>query len=296
MENMLLFFFASEGLYCYTVDGKLMWKKDLGLLDSGFFVAPEAQWGFASSPIIHKDLVIVQCDVQKNSFIAAFDIKTGKEIWRTMRNEIPTWGTPTVYKQNDITQIIVNGYQHIGSYDFKDGKEIWKMRGGGDIPVPTPIVAHNLIFINSAHGKMSPIYAIKTNAKGDISLQGQTLSNESIVWSVRKGGSYLLSPLVYGDYLYNCQINGDLSCYWAKTGKLIYEKKLGRESFSASAVAADDKLYFSSENGEVFVVQAGPDYKLLAKNSMNEICMATPAISGDMMFFRTQSQLVAISE
>jgi outer membrane protein assembly factor BamB len=168
--KVVVAFFGSEGLYCYDLNGKLIWKKDLGVLRSNFFIAPEAEWGFASSPVIHKNRVIVQCDVEKNSFLAAFNLSSGKEIWRTPRDEYPTWSTPTVHTFDGKTQIIVNGYKHIGGYDFDSGKEIWKMSGGGDIPVPTPVVAHDLIFINSAHGKLSPIYAIKLSAKGDITL------------------------------------------------------------------------------------------------------------------------------
>ena len=142
-------FFGSEGLYCYDIKGNLLWKKDLGLLDSGFFIAPEAQWGFASSPVIYQNRVIVQCDIQKGSFIASFDINSGKEIWRTPRDEVPTWSTPTIHTHKGLTQIILNGFKHIGGYNFEDGIEIWKMQGGGDIPVPTPVVAHDLIFINN---------------------------------------------------------------------------------------------------------------------------------------------------
>jgi outer membrane protein assembly factor BamB len=289
-------FFGSEGLYCYDMNGKLLWKKDLGILDSGFFVAPEAQWGFASSPVIHRDRVIVQCDIQKGSFIAAFYIKTGKEIWRCPRDEVPTWSTPTVHAHNGQTQIIVNGFKHIGGYDFENGQEIWKMRGGGDIPIPTPVVTQDLIFIINAHGGMSPIYAISKHATGDITLSDKDTSNIHIVWSIRRGGSYMLTPLVYDDYLYNCRINGSLRCYRAKTGELMYRESLGHGGFSASAVAANGKIYFTNEDGEVFVVAAGPEYKLLAKNAMKDICMATPAISDDTLFFRTQRYLIAISE
>ncbi len=289
-------FFGSEGLYCYDINGKLLWKKDLGILDSGFFVAPEAQWGFASSPIIHKDRVIVQCDVQKNSFIASFEAKSGKEIWRTAREEVPTWSTPTIYFFDNITHIAVNGYKHIGGYDFETGKEIWRMQGGGDIPVPTPVLAHNLIFINNAHGKMSPIYAIKTSAKGDISLRDDQRSNEYIAWSINRGGSYMLTSLVYGDYLYNCRMNGSLRCFNSKTGEEIYKDRLKGSAFSASPVAADGRIYFSGEEGKIHVVQAGMEFKLLAVNDMQDICMATPAISGDKIYFRTQKYLIAVSE
>ena len=152
----LVAFFGSEGIFCYDMDGKLLWKKDFGLLESSFFMVPTAQWGFASSPAIHKGVVVVQVDVLKDSFLAALDIKTGKEIWRTTRSDVPTWSTPTIHEGKGKTQVIVNGFKHIGGYDFKTGQELWKLGGGGDIPVPTPVVSGDLVFINGAHGKMSP--------------------------------------------------------------------------------------------------------------------------------------------
>ncbi|MFC2159027.1 PQQ-binding-like beta-propeller repeat protein, partial [Acidobacteriota bacterium] len=251
-------FFGSEGLYCYDVNGKFLWKKDFGVLNSTFFMVPSAQWGFASSPVIHKGVVIIQADVLENSFLAALDIESGKELWRTSREEYPTWSTPTVHSGPDKTQVIVNGFKHIGAYDFKTGKELWKISGGGDIPVPTPVVAHGLVFINSAHGKLSPIYAIKLDAQGDLSLKEGDTSNQSIVWSVRRGGAYMQTPLIYGDYLYNLRGNGALACYEAKTGKVVYNEKVGNmSSFSSSGVASDGKMYFSSEQGDIFVVKAG---------------------------------------
>lgn len=290
-------FFGSEGLYCYDMQGKLMWKKDFGLLDSAFFMMPKAQWEFASSPIIHQGIVIVQCDALNTQFLAALDIKTGEEIWRTPRDDVPAWSTPTVHVGEKRTQIIVNGFKHIGGYDFKTGKELWKISGGGDIPIPTPVVGHGMVFINSAHGRLSPIYAIKLESKGNISLKADETSNESIVWSVRRGGSYLLTPLIYGDYLYNLQWNGSLSCYHAKTGELVYREQLGKmTAFSASGVAADGKLYFSSEEGGIFVLNAGPEFQVLATNSMKDECMATPAISEGNLYFRTHHYLVAVSE
>lgn len=289
-------FFGSEGLYCWDMDGKLLWKEDFGVLDSAYFRVPTAQWGFASSPVIHEGVVVVQCDVLKNSFIAAIDIKTGKEIWRTPRDEYPTWSTPTIHEAGDKTQILVNGFKHIGGYDFKSGKEIWKMKGGGDIPVPTPVVASGLVFINGAHGRMSPIYAVKLNAKGDISLKGLERSNKYIAWSILRGGAYMQTPLIYGDYLYNLRGNGSLSCFKAKTGEHVYKEKLGHmDTFSASGVAADGKCYFSSESGQIYVVEAGPKFKLLRTNSFNDICMATPAISEGVLFFRTRHYLIAVA-
>jgi outer membrane protein assembly factor BamB len=287
-------FFGSEGLYCYDMGGRLVWKKDLGLLDSGFFMVPSAQWGFASSPIIHQGKVFIQCDVQKGSFVAALDLKNGDEIWRTPREDVPTWSTPAIIGNT----LVVNGWKHIGGYDFKTGKEVWKLTGGGDIPVPTPISAHNLIYITNAHGRMSPIYAIKTTATGDISLASDSASNEHISWSHHREGAYMPTPLVYGDYLYVSRDNGLLGCYNAKTGERIYNERMGtgRTAFTASGVAADGRLYYSSEDGDIYVVKAGPKFELLATNPMGEVCMTTPAIAGDALYFRTQSHLVAIAQ
>jgi len=290
-------FFGSEGLFCLDMEGKQIWARNFGLLDSGFFRVPRAQWGFASSPIIHEDKVIIQCDVQKNSFIAALDLKTGKTLWRTARTEVPTWSTPTVYVGSEQTQVIVNGFKHIGGYDLETGKEVWKLSGGGDIPVPTPVIGYKLIFITNAHGPGSPIYAIKPDAKGNISLEQGEHSNQFIKWSVPRGGGYMQTPIVYEDHFYTCRDNGVLSCYAAKTGKLFYKERLGRATgFTASPVAGDGKLYFAGESGEVVVVKAGEKFKVLSRNSMGESCMATPAISSGNLIFRTRGHLVSIGK
>ncbi|HYK88591.1 MAG TPA: PQQ-binding-like beta-propeller repeat protein [Acidobacteriota bacterium] len=290
-------FFGSEGLYCLDMDGKVLWKRDLGVLDSAFFVAPEAQWEFGSSPIIYQNIVLIQCDVLKGSFVAALDVRDGKEIWRTARNDVPTWGTPTIYADGTNAQVIINGYKHIGSYDVRTGKEMWWLQGGGDIPVPTPVVSRGMAFITNAHGKTAPIYGIRLSAAGDISLKEGETSNQFVAWSAPRDGSYMATPLVYGDYLYNCRWNGVLGCYEADSGKRVYQERLGSgtSAFTASPVAGDGKIYFSSEEGDIYVIKAGPTFEVLARNSMGEVCMASPAISEGTIYFRTQSQLVAVS-
>ena len=288
--------FGSEGMYAYDMDGKLLWKKDLGVLDSGFFQVPTAQWGFGSSPIIHDGRVIVQADVQESSFLAAFDVKAGKELWRTDRKDVPTWSTPTVHADGSRSQVLVNGYKHLGGYDLKDGKELWRMRGTGDIPIPTPYVVDGLVFFTSAHGGGSPIYAVRTAASGDISLGDDELANEQVAWSHPRGGSYMPTTLVYGDLLYVLRDNGVLGAYDIKTGERRYEHRLGNGSggFTASVVAGDDKIYFTAELGEVYVVKPGPEFELLATNEMDEICMATPAIARGTLYYRTRGHLVAL--
>lgn len=291
-------FFGAEGLYCYDVEGNPIWQKDLGVLDWGYFSVPSAQWGGGSSPVIHKDMLILQCDVQKDSFIAAFSLKDGAEFWKTPRDEVPTWGTPQVHTGGEHPQIIVNGFKHIGAYEIETGREIWRMTGGGDIPVPTPIVGGDLVYITNAHGGLEPIYAVKLSAKGDISLRDGASSNHYVAWSHPEGGNYMTTPIVSGDYLYCCSNSGRLSCYTAATGELVYGESLGpgRVAFSASPVTADGKIYFPSEKGDIYVVKAGAEFEVIAVNKMHEECMATPAISHGALLFRTRNHLVSITE
>ena len=290
-------FFGSDGLYCYSMEGNLIWQKDFGKMNAGPYNAPDLEWGFSSSPIIHENRVIIQCDFLGESFISSLDLKTGNEIWRTHRDDVSTWSTPNFYKSDSIKHIIVNGWKHMGAYDFETGKEIWKLSGGGDIPIPTPIFAQGLIYIHNAHGRYSPIFAIDPNAKGDITLESDSTLNEYIKWSIKRGGAYMPTILIYKDLLYNLRINGTLMCFNAKTGNLIYKQKIPEAvgGISASGICSDGKLYYSTERGDVFIVQTGEEFELIAKNSLNDIIMATPAISENMLIFRTSHHLIAIS-
>jgi outer membrane protein assembly factor BamB len=287
---------GSEGLYAYTMDGDLMWKKDLGVLDAGWYMLPAAQWGFSSSPVIHDGKVVIQADVQKNSFLAVFDLKSGKELWRTARTDVPTFGTPTIHTVAGRTQIIVNGWRHIGAYDFETGKEIWKLTGGGDIPVPVPVIGDGLIFITNAHGPMSPVYAIRETATGDISLDKDQTSNQHVAWASLRDGAYLISPVVYQGVLYVCKSNGVINAFDAKTGERLYQQRLGSGTtgFTASIVAGDGKVFFTSEEGDVHVVKAGRTFELLGTNPLGEVTLATPAISEGVLYFRTDKSLIAV--
>ena len=284
--------FASEGLYCYDMQGALLWSRDLGILDSGYYVVPTAQWGFASSPVIHDGKVIVQCDVQGESFLTALDIENGAELWRTARDEVPTWGTPTVDVRDGRSQIICNGYKHTGSYDLESGAPLWWIQGGGDIPVPTPVVAHDLIYITSAHGRLAPIYAVDAMAEGEIDL-----TSEHVAWSDTRRGNYMQTPIVVGNLLFLCHDAGILTCRDARTGEVHYRERLGDGvGFTASAVAADGKLYITSEEGDVYVVAASMEFELLATNHMGETCMATPAMSEGLIYWRTRGHVIAVGK
>jgi len=291
----LIDLFGSEGLYAYDLKGKLLWKQDLGLLDSGWFYDPDYQWEHGSSPIIYKNLVIVQADIQKDSFIAAYDIKTGKLAWKTSRAEIPSWSTPTVYEGKTRAELITNGTKGIRGYDPLTGKELWRLTPNSEIATPTPIVAHDLIYVTSGYRPIQPIYAIRPGAVGDITLKDGKDSSDSIAWSKPRGGPYMPTPIVYGEFLYTLSNQGVLTAYNAKTGERIYQERLGGKggAFTSSPVASDGKLYLSSEDGEIFVVKAGPKYELLATNPVGEVMMATPAISDGLLIVRGINHLFA---
>lgn len=290
-------FFGSEGLYCYDIKGNLLWQKNFGILRSVFFMATSAEWEFASSPVIYNGVLIIQCDVMENSFVAAYNVKTGKEIWKTQRDEYPGWCTPNIYKNNGKTYVALNGYKNRGGYDFKTGKEVWKMSGGGDIQIPTPIIGNDLIYFNSSHGRSSPIIAVKTNAVGDITLKESETSNEFVKWSLLRGGSYMHTLLLYNNHLYNVNWNGSIICLDPLTGKEIYSAKLGQaKSFIASPVASDGKIYVVDEEGTIYIIQDGNSFKLLAEVPMDDICMTAPSITDGMIIFRTQKYLIAVGK
>ncbi len=287
---------GSEGLFCFEKDGRLAWKKDLGPMDSGYFMMPTAQWGFASSPVIHEGKVVVLCDVQKDSYLAAFDLADGNELWRTPRVEVPTWGTPTVVTGAGRTQIVVNGWRHTAGYDFATGKEFWTFAGGGDIPVPTPVAGHGFVYLTTAHGGYRPMRAIRLDATGDITPEDPAKTNAGIAWAHARQGNYMQTPIVLGDLLFACNDNGILTCFDAKTGAIKYSERLtkGGEGFTASPVSDGKNLYFASELGKVFIVPVADKFAISATVDLGETCMASPALNEGTLFFRTRGKLIAI--
>jgi len=290
--------FGSHGLYAYDLNGKLLWKQDLGVLDAGWFYDPDYQWEYGASPIIYKNMVIVQADIQKNSFIAAYDIKNGKRLWMTPREEIPSWSSPTVYEGKTRAELVTNGTRAIRGYDPATGKELWRLGPNSEVATPTPIFAHDLIYVTTGYRIIQPIYVIKPGAAGDISLKDGKESSEFIAWSKTRGGPYMPTPVIYGDLLYIVSNQGVLTTYQAKTGERVYQERLGGKggAFTASPVASDGKIYLSSEDGDIFVVKAGPKYELLATNPVGQVMMATPAISDGLVIVRGVSHVFAFGE
>ena len=286
--------FGSEGLFAYDHSGKLLWSKDLGLLDAGFFEAPEAQWGFGSSPMLHDGRLLVQADVQKGSFLAAFDAATGKELWRTDRADVPTWSTPNVHTLAGVPQVVVNGWRHMGGYDLATGREVWRLHGRGDIPVPTPVIGERLIYLTSSHGGRGT-FAVKGDARGDVTPPEGATTSAGVAWSA-DDAAYMQTPLLYRGHLYVCRDNGVLTVFDPLSGARVYQQRLGQgnSGFTASPVAANGRVYFTSEDGEVYVVKAGPTFELLATSTLGETALATPALSGGRLFFRTRDHVVAV--
>ncbi len=289
--------FGSEGLFCFDLNGRLRWRQDLGVLDPGLHDDAAVQWGAASSPVIYQNLAIVQADGHAQSFLAAYDLRTGKRVWRVERGEQPSWSTPLVATPAGRAELVTNAPRHIRAYDPLTGKELWHFANDGLIvQVPAPFAARELIFVTGGWPGGRPIKAFRPGGSGDISLPAGQTSSERLAWRTERGGPYVPTPLVYGDYFYVCSDRGVLSCYHARTGEQIYQRRIDEQAggFSASPVAADGKLYFPSEDGDVYVVKAGPQFELLAINPMGEPLMASPALSAGVLVVRGQHHVFAI--
>jgi outer membrane protein assembly factor BamB len=289
--KVLIAYFASEGLYAYDFAGKLLWKQDLGRIDAGWFFDPDYEWGAASSPVIYKDLVIVQADRQKDSFIAAYRLKDGTQAWRTERDEIPSWGSPTVYQGPPRDEVVTHGTKFIRAYDPATGKELWRAKGLESNAIPTPVAGQGIVILSAGY-PAKRTYAVKLGGSGDVS------GTANVLWKYDKGSAYVPSPILYGDYLYLVTDRGILTCLDAKTGAVKYEG--GRvpvpATFTASPVAFDGKILLTSEDGDTFVIKAGPAHEVIRTNSVGEPVYASPAISDGKIFIRGEKNLYCIGK
>ena len=280
---------GSEGLFAFDMNGVQKWRADLGVMDVGLVDDPGMQWGPASSPVIFGNMVLVQNDRHKNSFLAAYDLATGKELWRTPHEDYPSWATPAIIRAGTRTEIVTNSGQYIRGFDPQTGKELWRLSDSRtQVKVPTPIAAGDLVIVTGGYPPGGrPIYAIRPGGSGE-------LTDKALAWKTDRGAPYTGTPIMYNGVLYALTDNGILSAYEPKTGERIYQQRVASGSgFSASPVAAGGRLYLASEDGDVYVVKAGRTYELLATNPMGESLMATPAISGNTIFIRTLTSLVA---
>jgi outer membrane protein assembly factor BamB len=293
--RIVVAWFGSQGIHAYDVNGTFRWKVDLGRVDMGAYDIPTYEWGPASSPIIWNGLVIVQCDTQADSFLLALRAETGETVWRTERDELPSWGTPTIVETPSGPELVTNASNFVRGYDPRTGRELWRLGGSSKITAPTPFGAGGLIFIASGRAPERPIFAVRPGAKGDITPAQGEATSAGLAWSKRGRGSYMPTPLAY-DLLYVLANNGVFDAYALQTGEEIYRQRVPHpgSGFSASPVAADGKIYLSGEDGDIIVVAAGREFRHIATNAMGELLMATPALSRGVMYVRSVNSVVAI--
>lgn len=294
--RIVVAWFGSQGVFAYDLNGRLLWQVDLGRMNVGAYDIPTYEWGTASSPILWNNLVILQCDTQDDSFLLALDADTGKQVWKTNRDELPSWGTPTVAMTSAGPELVTNASNFVRSYDPRTGKELWKLGRSSKITAPTPLFADDKFVIASGRAPERPIFVVKAGARGDITLPEGKSNSDSIVWSRSGRGSYMPTPLVYDGIVYVLANNGLLDAYDLKTGAEIYRQRLPLvgSGFSASPVAADGKIYLSNEDGDMLIIAAGRNYAHLGTNAMGELLMATPALSEGVMYVRSAQSLFAV--
>jgi outer membrane protein assembly factor BamB len=275
--------FGNRGLIAFDFTGKVVWHRDLG--------ATSNYWGTAGSPLLYKDRIILYQDQSRGSFIAAFDAKTGADLWRTPRTASVGWGTPAAIHANGRDEIIVNGQYAVVAYDPGNGKELWRASGTTMETVPTPVVGHGLVFNSS--GRAGPTLAIRPGGSGDVTAT-------HLAWSSPRGSPFIPSPILVGDHLYMVNdMQSIVTTFEAATGKTAWQGRLGvarAEGFSASPVAVDGKIFFTNDEGETFVLRAGEKFELLHTNSIGERTLAPPALVDGKWYIRTEGHLFAIGK
>ncbi|HEX9990707.1 MAG TPA: PQQ-binding-like beta-propeller repeat protein [Chloroflexia bacterium] len=296
-ERVVVLFGAVGKLAAYDFAGKPLWQRDVGILDCNDPQSGSAEWGHASSPVLYGDLVLVQGDRRKDSFLAAYRLATGEEVWRVAREEPSTWSTPNVLTAPSGDELIANGTT-IRAYDPRTGRPLWSLGPNSEVVVSTPVVGDGLAFVTAGYPPVRPVYAVRPGQRGDLSLPKGERASKAIAWSHPRGGTYIPSPILYRGMLYTCNNNGVLTTYRAETGEQLSIIRLSAAgaSFSASPVAADGRLYIAGENGDVYVLRAGPEPELIAVHPMGETVMSTPAISGGLLVVRTLHHVFGLGQ
>ncbi|MYI74291.1 MAG: PQQ-binding-like beta-propeller repeat protein [Acidobacteria bacterium] len=285
-------YFGNVGLFCLDMEGRVVWSRPFEP------VATRAGWGTASSPVLHGNRVYVVNDNEEQSYLLALSKETGAELWRVDRDEGTNWSTPYVWEHEQGTEIITTGTDRVRSYDLEGGL-LWEIGGMSSIVAPTPFSRFGLLYVSSGYigDQRRPVFAVRPGARGDLSVTDGPI-HEALAWHLPQGGSYNTSPLVYGDYYYTLFDRGYFTCHDARTGAEVYGRQRIRvgAAFSASPWAYNGKIFAISEDGDTYVMKAGPQFELLGTNSLNEFTMATPAIAHGSLFIRTASKLYRITE
>jgi outer membrane protein assembly factor BamB len=282
--KMVYAFFGTEGVYAFDFKGKLAWKAHVGNLAN-------LGMGTATSPILFDNLVILQCDEDNgtSSFMVALDKKTGKEVWKTPRKVQISWSTPLLVRTSTRTELIASGTEMVISYDPATGKELWRHKGLESNAIPSPVANNEMVFLVAGYPAKLAM-AIRLGQSGDLT------GTPNVPWKYVKGTAYVPSPILYGDYLYLTTDRGILTAIEAKTGEVKYEG--GRipvpATFTASPVAFEGKILMTSEDGDTYMVKAGPKHEILGTNSVGEAVYASPAIADGRIFIRGEKNLYCI--
>ena len=287
---------ANLGLYPFSLDGQLRWMAALEAYPIYL------DFGTGGSPVLHDNLLVIVNDNEREQFIAAFDKRNGRQVWRTKRDlaaggeasRRSGWASPFIWRHPQRTEIVSTGPGATVSYDLT-GKELWRIAGMSSSPIPSPFEYDGLLYVDGGAG--GGLFAIRPGASGDISLKADQRSNQFVVWSDERAGTYLPTPVAYKGGIYRLSEKGILTRFDARTGKPTYRERLDREAgtFTSSPWAYNGKVFVLSEDGDTFVVQAGPEFKILGKNSLNEMTMATPAVVRGSLIIRTLGKLYRIA-
>jgi outer membrane protein assembly factor BamB len=284
--------FGNLGVFAYAMDGTLAWERRRPAR------ATRYGWGTAASPVLHNGRLYVLDDNEEDASLTALDARTGAEVWRVSRPKETNWATPFIWRHAQRTEIVIAATGGVQSYDL-EGRVLWTLRGMSSIAIPTPFESGGLLYVASGYvgDKVRPVYAIRPGAAGDISLTGEATSNQFVAWSLPQAAPYNPSPIVYDGIFYTLLDRGFLTAHDARTGREVY----GRQridpvsaGFTASPWAANGRIYLLNEDGDTYVVRAGPTFEVLAKNSLGEMAMATPAIAGSSLIVRTASALYRV--
>lgn len=287
--------FGSVGIFCFDFQGNEVWRHELEPLPTRY------GWGNAASPVLHQGRLYYCHDNERESYLLALDAKSGKELWKTPRDEKSNWSTPFIWENEIRTEIVTPGSGAVRSYDL-DGKLLWSLKGMSSITIATPFAAHGLLYVSSGYvgDQQRPIYAIKPGAEGDISLGEGATANQFIAWSLPQAAPYNPSTLVAGQRLYVLYDRGLVACYDALTGEEVFGRQRlpGGKAFTSSPWAAGDKIFFLNEDGVTYVLEDGDRFELLHRNNLAEddMGMATPAIAGDRLLLRTASRIYCIQK
>ena len=286
-------YFGNVGLFCLSLDGQMRWSYQVEAADT------RMGWGTAASPVLHGDRVYLVNDNDEQSYLVALSKETGAEAWRVDRDEGTNWSTPYVWENELRTEIVTTGTDKVRSYDL-DGNLLWELTGMSSITIPTPFSKYGLLYISSGYigDQQRPVFAVKPGASGDISVTEGAPRSAAITWFQPQAAPYNTSPIIYGDYYYTLLDRGYFTCHDALTGEEVYGRQRIRvgAAFTSSPWAYGGKIFALSEDGDTFVIKAGPDFEVLEVNALGEFTMATPAIAHGSLFIRTASKLYRITD